>query len=293
MHPLPRAAYLPASGITNQQVTFYEEYGYLIGENLLTAAEIQALRDESVAIFRGERGDIPGVLPPTPGATPSETLRKYIAVHFPHKISPLVRDYLAHPKITPVLQALLSPNVKCMQSMLFVKGPGKPGQSWHQDEYFIPTRDRSLIGAWIAVDDADEDNGCLWIIPGSHRPGYIRRRVDYAGDDFGDRDVCTLEPYTEADAVPVAVPSGSVVFFHGHLLHSSRRNRTADRFRTALVNHYMSAESQLPWDQDGRLEPTQDLRDIVMVAGKDPYAHKGLVDVSTPFLRANQANFKA
>lgn len=48
-----------------------------------------------------------------------------------------------------------------MQTMLFVKPPGFPGQAWHQDENFIPTRDRSLCGGWIALDDATIENGCL------------------------------------------------------------------------------------------------------------------------------------
>lgn len=289
---LPTAAFIPPTGITQQQIDFYHDQGYLVGHGLLTAEEVAALRDESVRIFRGERGDVPGVVAPPADADAATVLRNYIAIHFPHKISPLVHDTLSHPALTDVLRSVVSPNVKCMQSMLFVKAPGKPGQSWHQDEYFIPTRDQSLIGAWIAVDDADVENGCLWVIPGSHRPGYLRRRVAYDGPDYGDATVCTLEPYTEADAVPVEVPSGSVVFFHGYLLHRSLANETEDRFRTALVNHYMSAESQLPWDQDGRLEPTEDLRDVVIVAGQDPYAHKGTVDVSVPFLRADQANYK-
>ena len=289
---VPSQAYIPATGITPAQVNFYRESGYLVGERLLTEDEIGALRDETLSIFRGERAEIPGIVPPVAGASSSATLGQYIAIHFPHKVSPLVRSYLGHEKITGVLTELVSPNVKCMQSMLFVKAPGKPGQSWHQDEYFIPTRDQSLIGAWIAVDDASVANGCLWVIPGSHKEGYLRRRLPYQGDQYGDKDVCDLAPYTEGDAVAVEVPSGSVVFFHGYLLHSSLANRTTDRFRTALVNHYMSAESQLPWNQDGRLPDTEDMRDIIVVAGSDPYAHKGITDVSRPFLRASQSSFQ-
>jgi len=82
--------------------------------------------------------------------------------------------------------------------------------------------------------------------------------------------------------VPVEARPGTVVFFHGYVFYSSRRNRSRDCFRMALVNHYMSAESMLPWDQDGRLPPTNDLRDIVMVAGTDPYAWKGTIDANKP-----------
>ena len=90
----------------------------------------------------------------------------------------------------------------------------------------------------------------------------------------------------DADAVPLPCPAGSIVFFNGYLLHKSLRNRAKSGFRRALVNHYMSAESLLPWDWDGRLEPTRDNRDIVMVAGEDPYAWKGIESWTFPYLRA-------
>ncbi|MCO6489996.1 MAG: phytanoyl-CoA dioxygenase family protein [Phaeodactylibacter sp.] len=291
-HQIGPMAYIPNSGITEQQVNFYKEQGFLIGRGLLSPGEIATLRAEAVEIFKGNRGEVEGIVPPDAQADASQILSRYTAIHFPHKISPVIREALAHPAITGVLQATVSPNVKCMQSMLFVKAPGKPGQAWHQDEYYIPTRDRSLIGAWIAIDDADLENGCLWIIPGSHCEGYIRNRVPYDGNQYGDTDTCVLAPYSEADAVPVEVPSGSIVFFNGYLLHRSLANKSRDRFRMALVNHYMSAESMLPWDQDGSLEPREDMRDIIMVAGEDPYAYKGVEDLSKPFLRAEKVNFK-
>lgn len=84
--------------------------------------------------------------------------------------------------------------------------------------------------------------------------------------------------------------AGSIVFFHGHLLHKSLRNRRASGFRRALVNHYMSAELLLPWWRPGGPSPpTHDLRDIVMVAGRDPYAYKGTEDVNRPYVRRDAA----
>lgn len=285
-------AFIPEEGMSQTQKDFYKEFGFLIGKNMLKGEEIEALKEETLEIFKGNRGLVEGIVDVEENTPAAEVLSRYIAIHFPHKISKRIYDTLGHPNITQVLSRVVSPNVKCMQSMLFVKAPGKPGQAWHQDEYYIPTRDQSLIGAWIAIDNADLENGCLWIIPGSHRPGFIRKRVPYQGDQYGDTDVCDLDPYTEEDAVPVEVPSGSIVFFHGYLLHRSLANRSKDRFRMALVNHYMSAESMLPWNQDGRLPDTEDMRDIVMVAGKDPYEHKDVEDHSTPFLRAEKINYK-
>lgn len=273
------------TGVNPVDSDFYVTNGYLVAPGVLTTAELEELRQEATEIFRGKRGQVDGLLDAT-GLEDTEVLGQYTAIHFPHKLSALIRRYLSHPRIVDILTQIVSPNLKCMQSMLFVKAPGKAGQSWHQDEYYIPTRDRSLVGAWIAIDDASVENGCLWLIPGSHRPGVIHRRIPGNDPEFAEKDTIDVSGYARESIIPVEVRRGTVVFFNGYLLHSSRRNGTTNHFRMALVNHYMSAESMLPWDQDGKLPPTEDLRDIVMVAGEDPYAWKTIVDVNRPYLRA-------
>jgi phytanoyl-CoA hydroxylase len=277
--------YIRNNKLSAGNIEFYHDYGYLIAPDLISANEINELKKDTVKIFKGEYGAIEGMLPVQAGETDDDILKKYVAIHFPHKLSPFVKKFLSHQGIVDVLKGIVSPNVKCMQSMLFVKGPGKAGQAWHQDEFYIPTRDKSLVGAWIAVDDANIDNGCLWIIPGSHKSGYMMPRVDYNGKEYADVDTIDVSGYKKEEIIPVEVKSGAVVFFNGYTLHSSLRNKTQNNFRTALVNHYMSAESMLPWDQDGKLPSTEDLRDIVMVAGEDPYAHKGIKEANKPYLR--------
>ncbi len=271
---------------SKDNVKFYHEQGFLVLEDMFTQDEINALKEETMAIFKGDRGAVEGLLQTDQNLTDEEIIKQYVAIHFPHKISNIILDYVKDKKLAMVLSKIISPNVKCMQSMLFTKAPGKKGQSWHQDEFFIPTRDKSLTGAWIALDKATVENGCLWVIPGSHKQGFIRKRIPYTGNQYGDTDVCDLYPYSEKhDAIPVEVSEGSVVFFNGYLLHSSLQNKTKSKYRRALVNHYMSAESMLPWSLDGRLEPTKDLRDVVMICGEDYYHHKGLKDLVYPFVR--------
>lgn len=282
---ISKNAFIINKEINEQNIIYYGESDFLIAEDLLSENEMSEINQEAIEIFRGKRGDIEGIVKSNDNTSDFEILKKYIAIHFPHKISSKIMQYMLHPLIADILTKIVSPNIKCMQSMLFVKGPGKPGQSWHQDEYYIPTRDRSLTGVWIAVDNAEIENGCLWVIPGSHKNMAIKRRLPYTGDQYGDVDLCELNPYSEKDAIAVEVKKGSVVFFNGYLFHSSLRNKTKDRFRTSLVSHYMSAESLLPWDWDGRLELKDDMRDIIMVAGEDPYAHKGIKDLTYPFLR--------
>lgn len=276
--------------MNNYQETYHRD-GFLVVPGLFNASEIQLLKSETAAIFRGERGEIEGLLPVNNDDTDEDVLRRYVAIHFPHKLSTHIKEALGHPGVIQVLKAIVGPNLKAMQSMLFVKGPGKAGQAWHQDEYYIPTRDRSLVGVWIAIDDANLKNGCLWIIPGSQKSGYMMQRVPNIDSEFADVDTIDVSTWN-GQPIPVEVKAGDVVFFNGYTLHSSRKNHTADCFRAALVNHYMSAESMLPWDQDGKLTATEDLRDIVMVAGIDPYAWKSTVDVNKPYLRPEVLNIK-
>jgi len=269
----------------SERAAFFEEHGYLVVPDLLSTAEVGALRHEAADICRGERGAVDGL---TPSDDPDDdaVMREYLCIHFPHKISQAMHDALAQPAIVDVLGEVIGPNVKCMQSMLFIKHAGKPGQAWHQDEFFIPTRDRSLAAAWIALDDAVRDNGALWVLPGSHRPGVLWPMAPHdRSDEFDQGHQARDFPFDESGAVLCEVPAGGVVFFSGYLLHRSFRNRS-DGFRRALVNHYMSAESLLPWDWDGRLPATRDNRDVVMVRGDDPYEYKGTADLTFPFLRA-------
>ncbi|MEP7293092.1 MAG: phytanoyl-CoA dioxygenase family protein, partial [Chloroflexota bacterium] len=178
-------------------------------------------------------------------------------------------------------------NVKCMQSMLFIKAAGKPGQAWHQDEDFIPTCDRTLTGGWIALDDATIDNGCLWVLPGSHKRGILWEMKRQDDPRFDCTDESVDFPYRDEDAIPVEVPAGSIVFFNGYLLHRSLPNTQTTGYRRVLVNHYMSAESLLPWDapNDGRQVAVTDYRDVVIVAGKDPYAYKGYENLADAHVR--------
>jgi phytanoyl-CoA hydroxylase len=265
----------------------YDRDGYTVLADALSAAEVQALRDEAARICRGELGAVDGVRQAAAEEPDERVVRDYLCIHFPHKLSELMRGALAHPAVVDALTRRIGPNVKAMQSMLFIKSEGKPGQAWHQDELFIPTRDRSLTAAWIALDDATVENGCLWVLPGSHRRGVLYPDRDHHDPRFD----CEVEahdfPYRDEDAVAVEVTAGSVVLFNGYLLHMSLPNTGRHGLRRALVNHYMSAESLLPWflPPDGITMGRADHRDVVLVAGTDPHAYKGTTDVMRPHVR--------
>lgn len=241
----------------------YAREGFAVVVSLLGPSEVAALNREIRAVA-GEDA---------------------LAIHFPHKVSDLCRRTMHHPVIADLLTRLIGPDVKAIQSMLFVKAAGKPGQAWHQDEHFLPTRDRSLCGVWIALDDATIENGCLWVHPGSQEPGILYPMRPHGERRFDASEEAYAFPFEREGGTPVEIPAGGVLFFNGYLLHRSLPNRAPSGTRRALVFHYMSARSLLPWNHDGE-SPTDDFRDIEMVAGTDPYAWKGIADLSRPFVRA-------
>ncbi len=274
------------------QARFYAEQGYLVVEDLLNSDELAELEADLVKLARGGYA-VDGIRPVPAELDDTEALERILCIHMPHFVSPVVWGFTAHPRLAEVLGRIVGAHmqdghwnggVKCMQSMFFAKPPGKPGQAWHQDECFIPTRDRSLCGAWIAIDDATLENGCLWVIPGSHLAGtlYPSRTHDHTGE-FDP----TPESYgfDDSDEVPVELCAGSVLFFNGYLLHRSRKNASG-RYRRALVNHYMSTQSPLHWCLDEELADgsrhQSDNRSVHVVCGEDPYAYLGYTVPANP-----------
>jgi ectoine hydroxylase-related dioxygenase (phytanoyl-CoA dioxygenase family) len=282
--------------INDDQVRSFVNDGFLVVEGLMNTAEIEELRDDTVSLARGEY-PCESLRPLPDSMSDDEVLRNILCIHQPHFLSPVARKYVQHPLICGILSQIVAAHlpfwdgsVKCMQSMLFVKPPQFQGQAWHQDEIYIPTRDRSLCGAWIAMDDATIENGCLWVVPGSHRSGYLYPQqahnnadeFDFAPESYG---------FDETQEVPVEVKAGALVFFNGYLLHRSRKNRS-EIYRRVLVNHYMNSWSRLPWSvREGESAATADSRGIVPVAGIDPYAWKGIEEVpNNVWLRTCKAN---
>jgi phytanoyl-CoA hydroxylase len=136
------------------------------------------------------------------------------------------------------------------QSMFIFKQPGIGGEvHWHQDATFLHSEPMTVTGFWIALEDASVDNGCLWVAPGGHR-GPLRKRFVRAGDTvrFVALDDTPWPALTEA--VPLEVPAGTLVCFHGLLPHYSAPNRSAAS-RHAYTLHAIDARSR--WSADNWL----------------------------------------
>jgi len=257
--------------VSVQEYRSFIANGYLVVRGLVSVAEIAELQVHVEDLLHG-RVTVPGLEPPAPDTSVEEIERRYLRIHMLHRQLEIHERFLLHPRVLDVLEALIGPDVMAMQSMLFIKAPGGEGQGYHQDSYYIPTYPDTLCGAWVAVDNADEENGCLWITPGSHvEPIYpTEDRVHQNHANLGDLAVVENVSHTDSDVntlsrvaaqydgreVSVPVQAGDVIFFGGHVLHRSHQNRSANRFRRAFVGHYANARAFTMWGSQGTPQPS-------------------------------------
>jgi ectoine hydroxylase-related dioxygenase (phytanoyl-CoA dioxygenase family) len=124
--------------------------------------------------------------------------------------------------------------------MVYYKDPGKRGQALHQDQLFIRAQPGTSIAAWMALEPADEENGCLRVAPGSHKlPVLCEAEADTS---VSFTNVGSQVP-DDLETVPVVMDAGDVLFFHGNLIHGSLPNITTDRSRVSLIGHYVSGDA--------------------------------------------------
>lgn len=268
--PLPVRAESDRYHVSIDDYRRYRRDGYVVIRGLISPEDIQELRQHTEQLMNGQ---LPQQDPATPEAdrlplpaahlSPLEKAQFVARIHMLHRKLPLHERYLLHPRVLDVLETLIGPDVLALQTMLFLKPPGSQGQGWHQDTYYIPTHPDSLGAAWIAIDACDEYNGAMWMAAGSHvEPVYppAAKETFAYGDrhlpgvpgvnGVSDTDDSRNDLSPIADRYPqLIVPAqpGDVVFFNGHVLHRSKTNVTADRFRRSFVSHYCNARSFTQW----------------------------------------------
>ncbi|KAK7317883.1 hypothetical protein RJT34_02480 [Clitoria ternatea] len=144
--------------------------------------------------------------------------------HALHEIEPAFKKFSSSEKVSSLMNSLGYRRPVIMQSMYIFKQPGIGGEVVpHQDNSFLYTEPQTCTGLWLALEDANILNGCLWAIPGSHRNGLIRR---FVRDENGVKFDRPSPSYDQKDFVPVEVKAGSLVVIHGDLIHQSFENQS-------------------------------------------------------------------
>ena len=155
--------------------------------------------------------------------------------HALHDLDPVFSRVSRRPELAALARSLGLERPLLLQSMYLFKQPRIGGEvGWHQDATYLWTQPITVTGFWIALDDADRDNGCLMALPGGHR-GPLRRRFHRSGEALVTE---TLDdtPWPDSEPVAIEAPRGTLVVLHGLLPHASAPNRSA-RPRHAYALH--------------------------------------------------------
>ena len=242
--------------LTNVEIAKFEREGYLVFESIIQGERLDYYRrvfDDLVSRgetleeeephwtleFDRDRQPIPGLLHKVQGVC---------------VVEPKVLELAKEPAILDRVEPLLGPNIDVFGTKFFPKLPeGGTSTHWHQDNFYFGTDSDRIVSCGIYLEDADAENGCLKVVPGSHRVGIFEHK----------RDPSTHGSWTQVDeeeAVDVVVPAGSVAIFSANLLHGSNDNHSS-RTRYSTAWHY------LPGDYNPEKFPRGEYADRFTVRG--------------------------
>lgn len=260
------------SALTSAERAHFEEQGFLVREGLVPASECDAatrhlshLIERIATEYRqGARTtfDFWKLMPQSltrtevfwdmadggPGERPAHEWERF-AMRIGHQLhlhDPVFARLAHWPAMASILDALTGSPAGVVQSAVIYKQPHNEriGFSPHQDAWFVPCQPADMALGFLALDDCTIENGCLEVIPGSHKAG-LTARFSLGPGGYEPHDVID-SPIARAPTVKLPVPKGSVIFVHGLGYHASAPN-DSDQPRRALITHVLG--------RNGRMDP--------------------------------------
>ena len=205
--PTPRA-------FTPAQIQHYNAFGYIGPIQLFAGDQLAALQQYFVEHEPELTGGKEG---------------KFWSYHF--EMAGLY-DLVTHPRTAAYLQDLAGPNIVCTVSQFINKPPNQIKEGhFHQDAAFNPMNARCPI-VWLALEDADVENGCMWFIPGSHKLGLM---------PFAEHN-WVIDPEQYQPHIPMEVKAGCALFMSDLLMHSSPPNQSTTRYRPGFTATYAPSD---------------------------------------------------
>lgn len=236
---------------TPAELAQYEELGFFCRERVLSESDLDALRDAAERVHqtvldareRGEAGPIDVIdnqrYQSVCGATVkwewSPQLRAVRSMEPAHHLDRRLSELIDDPRMwEPVTGMLGRRELSLFSDKLNVKRPGGAPFPWHQESPYWAHGAQQLdqiVSVLTYLDDATKENGCLWVIPGSHKAGTLRsiEGRGVLGALYTDVDLL------DGEAVPVELPAGSSIWFHRDLVHGSQSNRSPSSRRVFVI----------------------------------------------------------
>lgn len=249
--------------VVTERVRQYQQDGVLFPVDLFSAEEIAGYRSEFDRLDATEGVDRPQ----------TSNRQRHFDLEFVWRLA-------SHPPLIAVMRELMGPDLLLLATDFFVKY-GSPDAAafvaWHQDVTYWGLEPPEAHTAWIALDDSDVENGCMRVIPGSHRRGIVTHgTAQRAGNQLSINQEIPDELVDSSAAVDVVLRAGQMSVHDGHLFHASQPNRSHRRrcgmtVRFVRPNVRQSAANSL----GSNWRP-------VLVAGEDRYDNFTLAERPFP-----------
>ncbi|KAJ0171956.1 hypothetical protein K1T71_012719 [Dendrolimus kikuchii] len=232
--------------LSKEQLRFYDANGYLVLKELIDFASLYAFKHRFAQICNGLTKDyyaqiIKDSVLMAKTQKPEEYVNKLQDILYDDVFS----QYSENPRLLHVVSQLLGDDITGMHSMFINKPPGTDRHPPHQDMYYFPFRPADkIVGTWTAVDHVSLDNGCLYVVPGSHKANILYPHVNQLISIVlyhGILDEETVAP--EERRVHLEMSPGDTVFLHPMLVHGSGPNITTN-YRKAISVHYAASSCE-------------------------------------------------
>ena len=210
--------------LSDQQIKFYNEKGYVAPIDVLSIQEANEIREEIENIEKKWPNAIEGLG------------RNYV-----HMISPVFNNVCLNNKILDAVESIIGKNILICGTTLFIKNANeKEFVSFHQDAKYIGLEPYNWVTAWIAVTNSNEENGCMRMWSGSHKEELKNHEQKFDEDNLLTRGQ-TIENVPIEETEPVILKAGQMSLHHPTVIHGSGLNRSNDRRIGFVVQSYIGS----------------------------------------------------
>ena len=210
--------------LSEDQIKQYNQKGYISPIQALTKNQAQEVKEEIEFIEN---------------KWPNEL--KNLGRNYPHLISPILDNVVRNSNILDAVESIIGKNILACGTTLFIKEPDERGfVSFHQDAKYIGLEPHNWVTAWVAITDANENNGCMKMWPGTHKQElkYHKEKFDYNSGNLLTRGQ-TVENVPLEKTESVILNEGQMSLHHPRIVHGSGINKSKKRRIGFVIQSYI------------------------------------------------------
>ena len=208
--------------LRTDQISHYRSKGYISPVSALTSSEAKEIREEIEKIEKNWPGALEGIN------------RNYV-----HLISPLLNKICLNKNILDAVECIIGKNILICGTTLFIKEKKEKGfVSFHQDAKYIGLEPHNWVTVWLAVTDTNENNGCMRMLPGSHKENLKFHEEKFDKNNLLTRGQ-TIKDVSLDKTDPIVLKAGEISLHHPLIVHGSGLNNSDDRRIGFVIQSYI------------------------------------------------------